>query len=103
MNIRKRLLILVLLVLVVVLIALGVLESDPRSISNLGIQDTGGVSGKAKFRQPETVIMSKMGNETLKQALGRSSWHLIHTMAGKFPLVTSFYLASNRRGSASLP
>ncbi|KAI9199443.1 ERV/ALR sulfhydryl oxidase domain-containing protein [Polychytrium aggregatum] len=31
-------------------------------------------------------IMSKMGNETLKAELGRSSWRLIHTMVGKFPV-----------------
>ncbi|ORZ37974.1 ERV/ALR sulfhydryl oxidase domain-containing protein [Catenaria anguillulae PL171] len=31
-------------------------------------------------------IMPKMGNETLRAALGHSSWHLIHTMGNTYPL-----------------
>ncbi|KAJ3365477.1 hypothetical protein GGF32_009335 [Allomyces javanicus] len=30
-------------------------------------------------------IMPKMGNQTLRAALGRSSWHLIHTMGNTYP------------------
>ncbi|PWN49210.1 hypothetical protein IE53DRAFT_369954 [Violaceomyces palustris] len=31
------------------------------------------------------VIMSKMGNATAKAALGRSTWHFLHTMTLRFP------------------
>ncbi|KAH8115172.1 ERV/ALR sulfhydryl oxidase domain-containing protein [Phellopilus nigrolimitatus] len=31
------------------------------------------------------VIMSKLGNETAKQALGRAAWKLMHTMTLRFP------------------
>ncbi|KAI8821740.1 ERV2 protein-like protein [Fimicolochytrium jonesii] len=36
-------------------------------------------------RKPGAVIMSMMGNETLKAELGRAAWRVLHTMAGKFP------------------
>ncbi|KAI9189700.1 hypothetical protein H9P43_001133 [Blastocladiella emersonii ATCC 22665] len=32
-----------------------------------------------------SVIMPKMGNETLRAELGHSSWHLIHTMGNTYP------------------
>jgi Erv1 / Alr family len=41
---------------------------------------------QVKFKPQKAPIMSKMGNETLKQELGRSSWKLLHTMSVKFPL-----------------
>ncbi|KAF3940180.1 hypothetical protein ABW19_dt0202966 [Dactylella cylindrospora] len=31
------------------------------------------------------VIMPKLGNETVKQELGRASWRLLHTMMARFP------------------
>jgi hypothetical protein len=31
------------------------------------------------------VIMSKLGNETAKAALGRATWKLLHTMTLRFP------------------
>eukprot|EP00842_Homolaphlyctis_polyrhiza_P004908 jgi/Hompol1/5418/HPOL_004415-RA len=42
-------------------------------------------SSSGDKRIPGAIIMSKMGNETLKAELGRSSWRLLHTMARKFP------------------
>ncbi|KAI8581411.1 hypothetical protein K450DRAFT_232952 [Umbelopsis ramanniana AG] len=32
------------------------------------------------------VIMGKLGNETIKAELGRSTWKLLHTMTARFPL-----------------
>ncbi|KAJ3193592.1 hypothetical protein HK101_004563 [Irineochytrium annulatum] len=46
----------------------------------------GGRKGSGGLRKPAAPMMSKMGNETLKAELGRASWRLLHTMAGKFPL-----------------
>lgn len=34
---------------------------------------------------PGEVIMPKLGNETIKQELGRASWKLLHTMLARFP------------------
>ena len=31
-------------------------------------------------------IMSEMTNQTAKELLGKSSWHLLHTMSVKYPL-----------------
>ncbi|KAL7754229.1 hypothetical protein RI367_000210 [Sorochytrium milnesiophthora] len=31
------------------------------------------------------VIMGKMGNETQRAELGRSTWHLVHTMCNRYP------------------
>ncbi|RVD81039.1 uncharacterized protein DFL_008917 [Arthrobotrys flagrans] len=46
--------------------------------------------GLSGFRTPEMhapgeVIMPKLGNETIKQELGRASWKLLHTMLARFP------------------
>lgn len=42
-----------------------------------GVKEIQGVHGG--------VIMSKLGNETAKQALGRATWKLMHTMTLRFP------------------
>ncbi|KAK5108259.1 hypothetical protein LTR62_008643 [Meristemomyces frigidus] len=34
---------------------------------------------------PSTVIMPKLGNATAKAELGRSAWHLFHTIMSRFP------------------
>ncbi|KAJ3274771.1 hypothetical protein HDU76_010684, partial [Blyttiomyces sp. JEL0837] len=44
--------------------------------------DVGSGLSKSKDRKPGEPIMAKMGNETLKAELGRSTWKLLHTMAG---------------------
>ncbi|KAK6516384.1 hypothetical protein TWF506_006293 [Arthrobotrys conoides] len=45
----------------------------------------GGVFRTPPMHAPGEVIMPKLGNETIKQELGRASWKLLHTMLGRFP------------------
>ena len=79
MNLRAKLLLLgVSFILVIGMLFSAILETDPRQISNLGIA--------ARVQKP---IMSAMTNATLKAELGRASWTLLHTIAGKFPLFPS--------------
>ncbi|ORY05205.1 hypothetical protein K493DRAFT_204830 [Basidiobolus meristosporus CBS 931.73] len=40
--------------------------------------------GSIKFGDAE-VIMGKLGNATARAELGRATWHLVHTMAARFP------------------
>ncbi|PWZ00456.1 hypothetical protein BCV70DRAFT_147520, partial [Testicularia cyperi] len=65
-------------------------SSDARftsSTSSLPLAATGTLSASpAKDTERVAgVIMPKMGNETAKQALGRSTWHFLHTMTLRFP------------------
>jgi len=51
----------------------------------------GGVEKDVQSHRPPTsgvsggVIMSKLGNETAKAALGRATWKLLHTMTLRYP------------------
>ncbi|KAF3315496.1 hypothetical protein TWF173_003414 [Orbilia oligospora] len=45
----------------------------------------GGVFRTPPMNAPGEVIMPKLGNETIKQELGRASWKLLHTMLARFP------------------
>ncbi|KAK6362879.1 hypothetical protein TWF730_000332 [Orbilia blumenaviensis] len=45
----------------------------------------GGVFHGPVMNGPGEVIMPKLGNETIKQELGRASWKLLHTMLARFP------------------
>ncbi|KAK6509108.1 hypothetical protein TWF481_003871 [Arthrobotrys musiformis] len=44
-----------------------------------------GVFKTPSIHAPGEVIMPKLGNETIKQELGRASWKLLHTMLARFP------------------
>ncbi|KAI8820881.1 ERV/ALR sulfhydryl oxidase domain-containing protein [Fimicolochytrium jonesii] len=59
----------------------------PNAANKLGTVLSGriGAGQLQAVRKPGAVIMSKMGNETLKAELGRAAWRVLHTMAGKFP------------------
>ncbi|KAF3159418.1 hypothetical protein EYR41_002849 [Orbilia oligospora] len=53
-----------------------------------GLSDSsggGGVFRTPPMNAPGEVIMPKLGNETIKQELGRASWKLLHTMLARFP------------------
>ena len=83
MQIARR--VLILLTFIVVLVFVAVFQSRSLSVSNLE-QGSTQFSFNPQFEQPDRVIMSKMGNETLRAQLGRASWHLLHTMSVKYPL-----------------
>ncbi|KAI8911883.1 ERV/ALR sulfhydryl oxidase domain-containing protein [Gorgonomyces haynaldii] len=80
MNHRRKITILVLLIVCVFVFW----DYSSNSLSDMSSHS--GYTFGPQFKAPDNVIMSKMGNETLKAQLGRSTWHLLHTMAGKFPL-----------------
>ena len=83
MQIAKRVIFLFVFIFLVALIA--IFQSQNLSSSSME-QGSSSFSFNPKFEQPDRVIMSKMGNETLRQQLGRASWHLLHTMSVKYPL-----------------
>lgn len=70
MKCLKRLLFVILLIGIISILHL----LDDRSIHSIPTQSS------KSFR------MSAMGNATLKAELGRSTWHLLHTMTVKYPL-----------------
>lgn len=80
-NSGKVRIITIILAMVFITIIGYIYTTDERSISNISIS-----SSEAKFNSPNRPIMSEIGNATLKAQLGRSSWHLLHTMSVKFPL-----------------
>lgn len=73
MNLRRQMTI-VLITLAIILTFLGLYQYF--SLPSIQV----------KFKPQKPPIMSKLGNETIKQELGRSSWRLLHTMSVKFPV-----------------
>ncbi|KAI9139091.1 ERV/ALR sulfhydryl oxidase domain-containing protein [Paraphysoderma sedebokerense] len=68
-------------------------NKDKNSYQNGNGDLNGGGNGNNNNKDDETdvfngkVIMKEMGNQTLRKELGRSTWHLLHTMAARFPNV----------------
>jgi len=50
-----------------------------------GLQDPREPTTVSPDTQKGEVIMSKLGNETLKAELGRAAWKVIHTTMARFP------------------
>ncbi|KAK6536106.1 hypothetical protein TWF281_000352 [Arthrobotrys megalospora] len=65
-------------------------SSSHQSHHGAGGSGNGGLTNGGTFHTPPMhgpgeVIMPKLGNETIKQELGRASWKLLHTMLARFP------------------